>query len=55
MGVYINGLKFPDVRLYIMELADGTTQEEHGESITDVMNFMARSYPHMIVTSIVKL
>lgn len=41
--------------LYIMHLSDGTTREEHGDNITDVMNFMARSYPHMIVTSIVKL
>jgi hypothetical protein len=41
--------------LYVMQLSNGTTHEEHGESITDVMNFMARSYPHVIVTSITKL
>jgi hypothetical protein len=40
--------------LYIMQLSNGKIHEEHGYSITDVMDFMARSYPHVMVISIAK-
>ena len=40
--------------MYLYQMIDnnGKSYEEHGDSITDVMNFMARSFPAVIIVEI---